>query len=342
MRTLAIEIAQSGRVFDMPMVVSHQDSFIIKDGNRRVTCVKLIHDPSLAPPKFKGLFDTLNEQCATQLSKQLTCQIETPEIADKIVGLRHNGKQDGAGQVMFGPREKAIHANRISGKSDYSMAQLVENYLIVRGFEAEAKTIKRSTLEKILDTKKRKLRLGLSEGKDGKLKSASTEEKTLRLLLKLVDDMKTGGLTLKDLLTSQDKENYIDILQSKGFLPEKPKPGSPDGSNFSPAGGNNPRAPSGGGSPSPDGGNPRPPQPSVRYTLIPRQMNYHSNWSSGQNKIMVAWEELQYRLNLKDHKFAIAVLFRVMLDMVALNFMQKQTSSQKIGYQETSKWSPQN
>lgn len=64
-------------------------------------------------------------------------------------------------------------------------------------------------------------------------------------------------------------------------------------------------------------------EPTQRTTLIPRHVNYQFNWSVGQNKINLAWEQLQHHLELEKHKFAVAVVFRTLIDLTAQNYQNK-------------------
>ncbi|WGI23615.1 hypothetical protein [Amylibacter sp. IMCC11727] len=344
MRNLAKRIAKSKRVFDSPLVLKHGNKFIVKDGNRRTTCVKLIHQPSKAPEKFRTFFEVLNSQCSEELSLNLVCQIEQDEeVADEIIGLRHNGTQNGAGQVNWGTREKANHANRIKVKSDYSWAQKVENFLVSEGYPKQASSIKRSTLDKILDTKARRKRVGLSEYEDGRLKSENTKENTLRFLLKLVDDMLSGDLTLKDLLTSEDKNNYLDVLASQGYLPNETSelPESDDNSsndqNSDDTGTSSEESGASENSESEASENENDDDsstgsgkaPKSRDTLIPRKINYHFHWHSGQSKLKLSWEQLQYHLNFKKHKISIAVMMRLLLELAAKGYLGKSHISSK-------------
>ena len=315
MRKLAQNIAKSGGIFDIPLVVEHGDYYLIKDGNRRVTCLKLIADPSRAPEKAMSLFNKLSELAKFDQELMVDCQLaESENTADIIIGLRHNGTQNGVGQLNWGIREKAIHANRTSGKSDYTIAQLVENFLIERGKATEAATINRSSLAKIIDTKARQRRLGLFAGADGKLQSTQAANKTLALIERLVNDMKSGNLTLKNLLNSKSKNLYIDTLEAAGLLPddETPPPLAP------------PPPPSSPTLPSPTKPLSVPPAPSrpKRETLIPK-VDYNLNWSSDQQKISQVWNELQHDLKLARTKSAIAALFRVLLELVTYQYIKR-------------------
>lgn len=304
MQSLARRIAADGRIFDSPLVVQQDGKYLVKDGNRRATCLKLIHNPTRAPYKFRKFFSDLKSEAGVDLSRLVTCQLEdTMEIADEIIGLRHNGTQQGSGQLMWGPREKAIHANRTSGKSDYEWPQLVESYLIEAGYENEAKAVKRSTLDRVLSAKKRRQKLGIDRNEQGKLVSTQQGYDILPLLLRLVEDMKADRLTLKETLVAKDIDNYLTKLQSEKLLPPEPATKT------------NPSKPKGSAKPT-----------AVRQrreTLIPRNQDFNFHWRDGQYKISVAWGQLQHELEFKKHKFSIAVVFRTLIEMVEKKFRDK-------------------
>ena len=48
MKTLAQDIAEKGSVYDPPLIRKEGNGWRVYDGNRRVTCIKLIHNPSIA------------------------------------------------------------------------------------------------------------------------------------------------------------------------------------------------------------------------------------------------------------------------------------------------------
>lgn len=49
MRNLTRDIVQQGEIFELPLVWPQDDKFIVFDGNRRVTCLKLLQNPHRAP-----------------------------------------------------------------------------------------------------------------------------------------------------------------------------------------------------------------------------------------------------------------------------------------------------
>ncbi|MBU0779836.1 MAG: hypothetical protein KKC72_07290, partial [Alphaproteobacteria bacterium] len=130
------------------------------------------------------------------------------------------------------------------------------------------------------------------------------------LIIRLVNDMKSGQLTLNNLLNSKSKNSYIDNLAIDGLLPKTiASPPLPPPSKPSP-----PPAPLPRPTPAPSPSRPR------RDSLIPN-VEYGLTWSSDQQKISAVWNELQHDLNLSKTKLAIAALFRVLLELVAHQYM---------------------
>jgi hypothetical protein len=49
MRNLAKDIVDKGEIYELPLVSPDGLKFIVFDGNRRITCLKLLEDPRRAP-----------------------------------------------------------------------------------------------------------------------------------------------------------------------------------------------------------------------------------------------------------------------------------------------------
>src|SRR5262245_35771758 len=59
-KTLAKDIAEKGYVFAAPLISKVDDVWLLHDGNRRVTCVKMLHNPTLASdPTWQRFFEKL-------------------------------------------------------------------------------------------------------------------------------------------------------------------------------------------------------------------------------------------------------------------------------------------
>lgn len=49
MLNLAKDIVDRGEIYEFPLVSPNDEKFIVFDGNRRVTCLKLLDEPRRAP-----------------------------------------------------------------------------------------------------------------------------------------------------------------------------------------------------------------------------------------------------------------------------------------------------
>ena len=60
MKNLASDIAEQGEIFDPPLVMLQGKDYVVFDGNRRVTCLKLLASPEKAPTKeLQEFFENL-------------------------------------------------------------------------------------------------------------------------------------------------------------------------------------------------------------------------------------------------------------------------------------------
>jgi hypothetical protein len=118
-----------------------------------------------------------------------------------------------------------------------------------------------------------------------------------------LEDSNKGRLSLKDLLTAEGKDNYLDILQADGTMPPyKVKSTQPTPNKVPPA--------------------KRPESLYKRDTLIPA-LDYKISWAPGQVKISALWTELQTNLKLSKNKISIAIVFRVFLELVGNKYISK-------------------
>lgn len=315
MRGLAKDIAYQKEIFDAPLVKKIEGKYVVYDGNRRTTCLKLIHTPTNAPQKFVSFFEELHSEAASELPKSIECQIEVDQgKIDRILERRHNGKLSGEGQIKWDTRAKANHANRMGGKTSYPIVEKVETYLTEKGYPNASK-IQRSTFAKIADTVERRSRIGIDLDSDGNLSFTNDEKYVYPLLVKLADDIISGDLSLVQLLRTKDKNDYLSGLEKQGFTLSEPNP------NLN---GNK----SGGGRPA-SGKNPPTRKPKLRRTLVPQDIEYDMDWSAGQAKIKELWSQLNYQLKFDTHDFSIAVVFRVFLEQITASGVNKFNLSEK-------------
>lgn len=109
---LAKSIADNG-IIEPIGVVKHADYFFeVREGNRRIACLKLLKNPYILPKryekirrKFIALQDKLNEDIFYKIPARVY-EVNEIEDLERWIELRHSGLQDGKGIDSWGSMEK--------------------------------------------------------------------------------------------------------------------------------------------------------------------------------------------------------------------------------------------
>jgi hypothetical protein len=299
MKALAKDLVEKGEVFEPPLVYPEGNSFIVADGNRRTTCLKLLASPRRAPTtELQQFFRDLRKQWNGNFPDKIQCRVESDrERVDDILLRRHTGSQGGIGQSAWDDRMKENFVLRTGKGSGMNVADEVEKRLGSAGLKP-AKQIPRSNMNRLFSAEPLRNRLGFSV-KKGKFEFIRLEDVSLRALARVAEDLATRKITLDDIWDTEKKIGYIDSLEHEGLLPTAAdKPAS------------KPSAPT--PKPAP---NPRPtPKPPAQTTLIP-QIEFGVIWTGQLQRHKEIWHELQFDLTFDHHPNAISVLFRVLFEL---------------------------
>jgi len=310
MRNLAKDIVEKGEIYEPPLVSPEGDQFLVFDGNRRVTCLKLLIAPRKAPTiELQNYFMDLRSKWPGDLPDKIQCQIESDrDRIDDILFRRHTGSQSGIGQSTWDDRMKANFVVRTGKGSGFNVADEVEKRLANAGMLPGRKKIPRSTMNRLLSAEAFRNRLGFSINK-GRLVLTHEEPIVLAALHRVADDLASKNVVLGDIWDVDGKRAYLDQLEAENILPtaahalSKPKTAPPLSKPSSTP-------------PSP----PPAPRPSRRTTLIP-DVSYAIAWPGRLQRLHAIWEELQFRLHFAEHPNAIAVLLRVLLELSIENYI---------------------
>jgi hypothetical protein len=308
MRNLAKDLVTKGEVFEPPLVFPDGDRFIVADGNRRTTCLKLLANPRRAPTvELQQFFADLRKQWPRKFPEKIECRVETDrDRVDDILYRRHTGVQGGIGQSNWNDRMKNNFVVRTGKSTGLHVADEIEMRLNDAKMLPSRK-IPRSNLNRLLSAESLRNRLGISVRK-GKLEFIREEQATLRALQRVVTDLATRVITLDDIWDTESKLEYIDRLDIEGVLPtvtQKPT-----------------HAPKPMPAPTPPPSKPSPPKPSPWPHLIP-QVSYGVTWAAHLQRHREIWEELQFKLQLGVHPNAISVLLRVLLELSIENYVKR-------------------
>ena len=312
MRNLAKDIAAEGQLYEIPLVWPDDESlkFIVFDGNRRVTCLKLLHHPERAPNEaLQKFFRELQQGAAHQLPTKIRCEVERDrDRIDAVLYRRHTGSQSGVGQSTWTDRMKSTFVNRTGKGSGINPADEIERELLSSGTLPTKKKIPRSTLNRLCSSEAFRNRLGFSL-KGGKFKFTHSPEVSLRALERVADDLAEQRVVLGDLWDVHGKTKYLNQLEKEGFLPtahdalDEPSTESRISVKKTPK-------------------RSQPRRPSSRLHLIIEDDN-SVVWSADIQRIRSIWEELQFHLELKVHPNAVSVLLRVLIELSVRSYASK-------------------
>jgi hypothetical protein len=310
MRNLAKDIVDRGEIYEFPLVSPEGDKFMVFDGNRRVTCLKLLDEPRRAPTvELQGFFREQRERWKGDFPKSFQCQVETDrDRIDEILYRRHTGTQSGVGQSTWDDRMKATFVSRTGKSSGPSIADEIEQRLAQAHMLPSRRKIPRSTLNRLLSAEPLRARVGVSM-KGGRFEFTRDETASLGALARIANDLATRNVVLNDVWDLDGKDRYLNSLQEEGVLPapaHRPKviqPEAPVTKRVKPK----PTAKA---------------APTIRSTLIP-QKDFGLIWPGRLQRHHQIWEELQFHLDLKKHPNAISVLLRVLIELALENYIKE-------------------
>lgn len=319
MRNLAKDLVGKGEIFEPPLVFPSGDKYVVADGNRRTTCLKLLGNPRRAPTvELQQFFAELKPKWPGTFPDKLECRVEPDrDRVDDILFRRHTGVQGGIGQSTWDDRMKSNFVVRTGKGGGLNVADEIEK-LLREAKLLPPRKIPRSNLNRLLSAESLRNRLGISVRK-GKLEIVRDRADTVAALHRVASDLASRTITLDDIWDTESKLVYIDGLESEGVLPKVARKQAP--------------APASANPPAPPRPTPAPPRPPAWPHLIPN-VSYGITWPAHLQRHRAIWEELQYKLDLGEVPNAVSVLLRVLLELAIDNYVKRR---QPAGVQETDK-----
>jgi hypothetical protein len=280
--------------------------YIVVEGNRRIVALKLLQNPDLA----KGVWQLQHERRLKALSDQFSgnrisqvwCVVlPDRETASHWIQLRHRGEQQGRGIVSWDGLAAARYEERRGGGRARAALQAVD--FVRQHGDLDQATIDRlgdvpiTTVQRLLNDPDVRKALGI-DLENGRLMSRLPDKEVLKGLTRIIRDAARGDLKVSRVETKKHRQEYVKSFASS----ELPAATVPPGEAHDVAG---------------DVGQPSKSrrksaaQPSRnRAVLIPRKCVL-TILVSKPNDI---YHELRM-LKLQDTPYAIAVLFRVFLEL---------------------------
>jgi len=226
---LAVDILENGlNPTDMPLVIKSDDGdnkFIVMEGNRRITTLKILLNPDLIDGKHLALkkkFVKLVAENESSLIRSVECGVcESIEEAYLWIVRKHANGLHGIGTEQWTSIQKQRFDVATKGKT--SMALQVINMLqesseVDNDFKKRLSTLKVTNLQRLISDPKVRETLGISLQK-GRLTSDFKKEVVTKALTKIVTDMLTDDFKVAKIYNKQDREEYMHDMFRKEDSP---------------------------------------------------------------------------------------------------------------------------
>ena len=304
MRALVDDLVATKRLFEPPLVRPDGAQHVVFDGNRRLCCIKLLIDPSLAPSASWTQFfvDRASDEVRSAFSS-IECEVESDlAIVDEMLYRRHTGSQDGVGRSQWDPEGKSFFLQR-TGKASVGLGETIEKALKTEGLIPDETDLPWSNLERLLSSEPIRKRAGISFS-NGSLVYLTDKQENLRTLARVAEDMASRKVVLGDLWNNEGKARYLDRLKVEGLAIDAAPIGriAPSNKDISSAGVEV--------------------EPFVRKGRSPKEKHLIARADRNPfidkpdiDRAEKIWRELQQTLEFESHDNAIAVLMRVLLEL---------------------------
>lgn len=195
-------------------------NFVVLDGNRRFTALKLLETPTLIEGVLNGkALQRLKRMSSTYKKQPLTemrCIVfNSRDEADTWIQLTHRGYQSGAGLVEWDGQVAARYDSR---KGDKSAALQVLDFVKDKAPLSEKTRAKIkagkfpiTNLERLINTPYVRKKLGIDVQED-KVVTSLPDEEVLKGLARVIEDLGSGEVTVSNIKSQAQRIDYINSL----------------------------------------------------------------------------------------------------------------------------------
>ncbi len=223
-KTLALtqSIAEEGlspteRLIVIP-ALSDQGRYIVLEGNRRLTALRILAEPSMAAAVLTVAQQKKLQAWSASYRKrgevhQVECSVfATREEANPWIERRHRGDQGGLGIVRWGATEQARFDARRTGKRSAALQVLdyvAQHAALDPATREKLHNVPITNLKRLIADKAVRARLGLELDRSGRMLTRFPEKETLKGLVRIVQDLAHDRIKVADIYKEADRRKYL-------------------------------------------------------------------------------------------------------------------------------------
>lgn len=193
------------------------EQWLVREGNRRVTALKLINEPELIPdiyPKMKREFSLLNKKIDNRILDNIQCAIISDEnLINEWIRLKHTGENKGIGTVSWDAQQTSRFMLQTSKRNDPKsilFEDLRNNENLPKPLKDRFGDIKKTNFDRLIGDPAVRKFLGI-EAENGYYNlSEGFNERLLTVLWDLVGDFSVGTI-----YTKGDRNNYLNEVETR-------------------------------------------------------------------------------------------------------------------------------
>ena len=286
--------------------------YVVREGNRRLAAIKLLHEPSLAASATdQQFYQKLISKPHALIPDEISCVLfEDESEVRRWIGLKHVSDASGASTLIWEPWQKANFDGNSGTGAKYRHAIELSNVAIDKGWinDADHEKINLSTLSRLFEDDSARSELGFQVTPSGLATSMQMDEQA-KLVKKLFLDTGRGGTeTSRTLQKSSDMVKYAKKVRASLGIKAGTGPLRPIGNSKASAEGAKPASRS------------RPlPDALDRQKMVPRGFKL----AIASVRAQEVFEELR-TLSVVDYPNACAVLFRIFLEFSIQHYVENE------------------
>lgn len=200
---------------DIILVRPYKKQWLVLEGNRRVTALKLANEPELVPAQYSKLkkdFQKLNAILDTPLVENVPCVIiEDEALANEWIRLKHTGENEGAGTVRWDGQQTSRFSYQTSGTSDPRIVfldALKELEEIPREYKDHFISIKKTNFDRLMGDPDVRNLVGV-ENVDGSFELTNGVN---AYLLEVLYDLAFTDFSVGNIYRKDDRKKYISSI----------------------------------------------------------------------------------------------------------------------------------
>ncbi len=206
---LAKDIAQHGLNPSKSLMVVQEKNgmFMPLEGNRRVTALKLLHNPSqISNQKISEKFKELKKEFGSQIPNSVECVVfPDRESAFRWVNLEHTGSNDGIGVLGWNSLQQQRFAAQYAGKKPSRPVQLFD---FADKHNLSRDSVDTTTIDRLLSNPFVREQIGISFP-DGLLTLELKDSKVVSNLRKIFSEMSKSSFKVSEIYTSDKSKIWI-------------------------------------------------------------------------------------------------------------------------------------